>query len=1257
MRSRSHRLPIAEPRHDDWVDGSWTVDCVCGVTFDDGEEMVDCDECGVWVHTRCSRYVKSEKSFACDKCKSKSSGGGGSSGVRNESEETEVAEFLVELPTKTLSIENPNPPAVASRRPFRLWADIPMEERVHLQGVPGGEPALFSGIGMSSVFGPQLWKSTGYVPKKFNLRYTEFPLLGQGKVDEKEYEEMDTANGEMNANKADNGAQVLFSLLKKHNDTSPAPVVDSVSLKGVVERGACQETEAPRQKKKLDGDKLHSAPQLSIKKKNSVTVILHSGKRKTEELRTKDQNVKKKVRATDKEGDFKKQNVHGSKAASTFSRDGKHLEFSQGRSCKDVSDDLQCGKDLGDQPLDRLGECATNLASNEHGLEANPRNDVSSGEMLRVGNKGAQVPLESENVSKTCNGVESLTEVNGPRSLSVKEEDFLNHDNDVSENLNLELDQSKVRCQIGRGYSRPSHPGPNDIHGAGWGEPGRLGRLKRTRGDGGASAVSCSEFRRAYSPTGISLLLKVTGDTHQRCQAGTGSVGTGSSVKEPVVAHVRIAAADAKESEHGQDLDIDEANSRPIKKLKIESDADDHRGQLVESLHLNNVKLDAAAEASTQSPGLSVNVVTGEGKVVGTSTVNTEATEAEVLNASRSHIVGRSKTNKPDGSAEGTPHPKREHSGSEGSIGARKRPSGLKPSSEVADELLKSNGTSRSHSTASYQRKAGVSVLRSTSSGIMSKSSENYMAATAQNSSVHIRHELSDSSQGTMKDNASADKVEHVEKCGRPKKLVKDSSRSGPVAKISETKKMSNSFDSKKASDLKDHSLHSSSKVPLGSNVASSHVAGECASLPSVEGASNKAVASAVSGKGEKSYQTGCNPPSKGHVISMTSPASSNIPATLSDEELALLLHQELNSSPRVPRVRRMRHAGSLPQLTGPNATSVLMKRTSSGGKDQGMASRRRTKDFSGDGLHAPLEAVNEVKKMDRKPTSQDNRRHNSSYSVDQLSRKEVDGALVKSVQSMKKTNTNSSMSSSVDANGHNVSNRPSSRSAADDDRQMVSRQTNRTLPGLIAEIMSEGKRMTYEELCNAVLPLTLPCMPLVSTVPSGVDIVFVCAQSSLLVSGCKVFVGLSVPALCWSLWLERSREDLEDLAESLEEVQDRTSVSRKRGKLDTDSLSMESEDNEDQMVKTSKDAGSKSFESHQEDVPKGKRKARKRKRLALQGRGVVRRRRRAGVVSDDESESFSCSSEDSMSSEEEIQGGGTSVVGSEVSASSDEGR
>lgn len=51
--------------------------------------------------------------------------------------------------------------------------------------------------------------------------------------------------------------------------------------------------------------------------------------------------------------------------------------------------------------------------------------------------------------------------------------------------------------------------------------------------------------------------------------------------------------------------------------------------------------------------------------------------------------------------------------------------------------------------------------------------------------------------------------------------------------------------------------------------------------------------------------------------------------------QLALLLHQELNSSPRVPRVPRVRHGGSLPQITSPSAASMLSRRTSStGGKD-----------------------------------------------------------------------------------------------------------------------------------------------------------------------------------------------------------------------------------------------------------------------------------------------------------------------------------
>ncbi|KAL0409188.1 UNVERIFIED_CONTAM: hypothetical protein Sradi_1853200 [Sesamum radiatum] len=1042
-----------------------------------------------------------------------SGGGAGSGGVRNDSEETEVAEFLVELPTKTLRMDNPNPARNSmSRRPFRLWTDIPMEERVHVQGVPGGEPGLFSGMKMSPVFGPELWKCTGYVPKKLNFRYNEFPCLSHGKMEEKKEEELDKTSGEDNANQAGNNAGVLFSFTKENENTLPTPIVDSPGVKSPVEGGGCHEVVSSRQKK-LDGQNLDfGCPEDSMKKESiSVPIVLHSGKRKKEEL--KDQNVKKKGRTIEKEGDIRKRATHSSKAASAC--DAKHLAFSQDRGSKAVSDDIQCSKDLLGDQLDGLGECATNLASNEHGLESTLRNDVSSDEVSRGGNRVDQVPVGSENFSKTNNGVESSTQLNGSRSTPVKEE--------------------------------------------------------------------------------------VPGDTPKGCE-DVGRITGGISHEERVALDVDIAGTDAKESRDGQDSDIDEAYSRPNKKIKGELDADDHGRYHVEYPPLNDVKSDSM-KAITQYPESSLKVFSEEGKVIETPVITSEASEPKVLDACRSQTLS-TRTDKSDESLDTLYQSKREPIGSEGPAAARKRSLGLKHSSEVADDLLKSNGTARSHSTASYQRKAVFSVAKSTSTsaGISSKSSDNRVAATAQNPSIHNRQkELSESNAGTLKENASADTVEHEEKCGRPKKLVKESSKLNSLSKISDSTKLSQTSDSKRLlSDSKDSSIHSSSKAPLVPNVPSNRVSGERASTPQIEGAlnvQNKAAASAVPGKGEK---------------------------------LALLLHQELNSSPRVPRVPRMRHAGSLPQLTCPSATSMLMKRTSSGGKDHGMASRRRTKDFPGEGSHGSLEADNEVKKMERKPSSPDNMRRDSGCPTDLLSRKEADGGPVKSVQSMKKTNVSSSLSSPSDSNGHNLlSSRSSSRNASDDDPRMVGRLTNRTLPGLIAEIMSEGKRMTYEELCNAVLPHWPNLRK-----HNGERYAY--SSHSQAVLDCL-----------------RNRSEWARLVDR----GPKTSASRKRRKLDADSMSIESEDNEENRVKNSKDVGSKSFESHQEDFPKGKRKARKRRRLALQGRGIVRRRRRADVVSDDESESFSNSSEDTMSSEEEIQGGGTSIVGSEASASSDEVR
>lgn len=297
MKGRSHhRLQSSDPP-DDWVNGSWTVDCVCGVNFDDGEEMVNCDECGVWVHTRCSRYVKGDDIFVCDKCKMKNN--------RNDSEETEVAQLLVELPTKTMRIESSCTSNGPPRRPFRLWTDIPMEERVHVQGIPGGDPSLFGGL--SSVFTPELWKCTGYVPKKFNFRYREFPCW-----DEKEGgDNLD----EENENPVDKGAGVLFSLSKE--SVFATPVAALVGLSDGDEEDARSRKVCLKETKKWESKGIDVRRSENGGKKESSLlrpVVLHSGKRKKDDSgMSKDQSGKKKARVADKEFEAKKRGTHSSK--------------------------------------------------------------------------------------------------------------------------------------------------------------------------------------------------------------------------------------------------------------------------------------------------------------------------------------------------------------------------------------------------------------------------------------------------------------------------------------------------------------------------------------------------------------------------------------------------------------------------------------------------------------------------------------------------------------------------------------------------------------------------------------------------------------------------------------------------------------------------------------------------------------------------------------------------------------------------------
>ncbi|XP_020166325.1 uncharacterized protein [Aegilops tauschii subsp. strangulata] len=179
---------------DDWVDGSWTVDCSCGVTFDDGEEMVSCDDCSVWVHTRCARYVRGvHTSFSCHNCRHKR--------APSSADETEVAELLAELPTH-------RPPPL-----YRRWAEVPLPARVHVHGLPGGgvDASLFRGPPSSTAFSAALWRCAGYVPKKFGFRYCEFPSWAEDKDKRAEDKDKD-------------GADALFAMAReKREETAAAP--------------------------------------------------------------------------------------------------------------------------------------------------------------------------------------------------------------------------------------------------------------------------------------------------------------------------------------------------------------------------------------------------------------------------------------------------------------------------------------------------------------------------------------------------------------------------------------------------------------------------------------------------------------------------------------------------------------------------------------------------------------------------------------------------------------------------------------------------------------------------------------------------------------------------------------------------------------------------------------------------------------------------------------------------------------------------
>lgn len=148
---------------------------------------------------------------------------------------------------------------------------------------------------MPSIFGPQLWKCTGYVPKKFNFQYREFPSS-----DEKE-----------GAQDNDNGAGVLLSFSKETSTVLASPVAALVDMRSSHGKTALKDVGTGKFASNDALPRIHNA----VKKERSLLrpLVVHSGKRRKED-QGKDRSGKKpRVRTSDKEVDPKRRTSHSSK--------------------------------------------------------------------------------------------------------------------------------------------------------------------------------------------------------------------------------------------------------------------------------------------------------------------------------------------------------------------------------------------------------------------------------------------------------------------------------------------------------------------------------------------------------------------------------------------------------------------------------------------------------------------------------------------------------------------------------------------------------------------------------------------------------------------------------------------------------------------------------------------------------------------------------------------------------------------------------
>lgn len=1217
-QGRSHRPSSSEP--DDWGDGSWIVDCACGVNFDDGEEMVSCDECGVWVHTRCSRFVKGETSFACDKCKIKKRR------KEEESEETEVAQLLAELPTKTMRMESCPAPS------FRMASEVRMEDRVHVQGIPGGDPELFEGL--PAFYSRELWKCSGYVPKKLNFQYREFPCWDDKEnIDVVPFLQSKMQIGVHRPVVLDDGSRgseeperVAVSEGRGAEDTErEIPVLASSKEKLVLHQGSQSRREDRHSSPRGEGSRRlegkghkhqhhhhhhHSHHQGKRKKEEGGGSRDNAGKKraKTSGDKDRDENLKKKGSSSQDGGHTSRSLRSAPKnpksmrnlAAQRFLDDG--LKAHSG-SCKVEPIELACHDSLfgGTHDKTEVRDCE-NSGSLAKGTSLDKReikNEEYRGRLLQ--------DTDQDGIFKkhdTQRSMEKLKLASASRIYSTEipsdsfictmsSEPQLKKDCQITgkagkfsptrESMKFHLEACKIATapikqedlKISVEDASMSNAGKSTVDFESSEDPvvhaelafdSEFAAPKSLSGNyPHGDAVPCLSITSPALNGGVAsesaiTLLTVKGEVNDEpaildikpLRSSNSNLtrekSLGEGCKQPQKAsdpfaclqprHLAVSgnclfkqtakhsgpvaksrADDCMQSQKQQTL----AQNEPEDNCQVVKDTEDFHVESrdnISGIELKSLLADPK-QILTEDSHCQDDAVSEERQLKLEQSCHGGFEQAQSLSQQTSILLQEARlppAHRPRFSMGSSLYTASAIALSM-QVPSSKSPNGGSKSSSGAAHLHKNGveGVGRTSGSSSVSRpptSGPIAEGNSKSFGQGTKSSVYTVSSSPASKPVHPSKQRIRSGNSTevMKDDAG-NAVGKGSTTGSPGRVSPEISSSKSVPKdnvkcstnsTGKTAPLGKSCfpggaSKQAASSPKGHSSCPSSKSSAGQNVpnyssSTEHVVATHQQTLSVQ---TKHAITGTAHKNEKSSLLAAQSVLKATTAmpSAHSQASNSVPTTLSDEALALLLHQQLNSSPRVPRVPRVRHAGNIPQLasssTPSSGTNVKRPTTVtpqcnsvSGQKDHNLVSRRRNREDNAREASRTVHGIDEPVNSEGLLSSPDTRRLEESNRADDLSystRREtpsrssdVSCAANKNVASTSVHNMTEGSSHSIafdSIDGHLSSVHASPGDMSDDAENTLIGGGGLTLPSLIDEILSKNQHMTDDELCEAVLP------------------------------------------------------------------------------------------------------------------------------------------------------------------------------------------